>query len=105
HGRHLRGADARRVDLAHLVVAGEEREHRIAAAAAGARRGPHAARQRARRAARERAASVRRAAWAHGLPLIIIFGLKLGVFTPTEAGVVAAVYALFVSTVVYRQLK
>jgi tripartite ATP-independent transporter DctM subunit len=49
--------------------------------------------------------AVVRAAWALGLPVIIIFGLKLGVFTPTEAGVVAAVYALFVSTVVYRELK
>ena len=29
----------------------------------------------------------------------------MGVFTPTEAAVVAAVYALFVSTVVYRELK
>ena len=39
------------------------------------------------------------------LPVIIIVGLKMGVFTPTEAGVVAAVYALFVSTVVYRELR
>ena len=37
--------------------------------------------------------------------MIIIVGLKMGVFTPTEAGVVAAVYALFVSTVIYRELK
>ena len=58
-----------------------------------------------RRPFREVVASVRAAAWALGLPLIIIFGLKLGVFTPTEAGVVAAVYALFVSTIVYRELK
>jgi tripartite ATP-independent transporter DctM subunit len=58
-----------------------------------------------RRPFRELVASVRAAAWALGLPFIIIFGLKLGVFTPTEAGVVAAVYALFVSTVVYRELK
>lgn len=39
------------------------------------------------------------------LPLIIIFGLKLGVFTPTEASVVAAVYAIFVATFIYRELK
>src|SRR5437763_1254150 len=32
-------------------------------------------------------------------------GLKFGVCTPTEAAVVAAVYALFVSTVVYKELK
>jgi tripartite ATP-independent transporter DctM subunit len=39
------------------------------------------------------------------LPVIVIVGLKFGVFTPTEAAVVAAVYALFVSTVIYRELK
>jgi tripartite ATP-independent transporter DctM subunit len=44
-------------------------------------------------------------AWALGLPFIIIFGLKFGVFTPTEAAVVAAVYSLFVATCVYRELK
>jgi len=43
--------------------------------------------------------------WALGLPLIIVFGLKFGIFTPTEAAVVAAVYALFVSLVIYRELK
>ena len=32
------------------------------------------------------------------LPFIIIVGLKFGVFTPTEAAVVAAVYSLFVAT-------
>jgi tripartite ATP-independent transporter DctM subunit len=49
--------------------------------------------------------AVRQAIWALGLPFIIIVGLRMGVFTPTEAGVVAAAYALFVSTVVYRELK
>ncbi|WP_010483638.1 TRAP transporter large permease subunit [Pseudomonas sp. S9] len=43
--------------------------------------------------------------WAMGLPIIIIVGLKFGIFTPTEAAVVAAVYALFVSLVIYRELK
>jgi tripartite ATP-independent transporter DctM subunit len=43
--------------------------------------------------------------WALMLPMIIIFGLKFGIFTPTEAAVVAAVYSLFVATVVYRELK
>ncbi len=44
-------------------------------------------------------------AWALGLPFIIIFGLKFGIFTPTEAAVVAAVYSLFVATCIYRELK
>jgi TRAP-type transport system large permease protein len=43
--------------------------------------------------------------WALLLPVIILVGLRFGVFTPTEAAVVAAVYALFVSTVIYRELK
>ncbi|RYF17736.1 MAG: TRAP transporter large permease subunit [Comamonadaceae bacterium] len=45
------------------------------------------------------------ATFALGLPFIVVFGLKFGLFTPTEAAVVAAVYALFVSLVVYRELK
>ncbi|BCH35182.1 dehydroascorbate transporter [Mesorhizobium sp. L-8-10] len=42
--------------------------------------------------------------WALMLPVIIIGGIRFGIFTPTEAAVVAAVYAIFVSTVVYREL-
>jgi tripartite ATP-independent transporter DctM subunit len=45
------------------------------------------------------------ATFALVLPAIVVVGLKFGVFTPTEAAVVAAVYALFISTVVYRELK
>ena len=48
--------------------------------------------------------ALRKALWALMLPVIILVGLRMGVFTPTEAAVVAAVYALFVSTVVYREL-
>ena len=43
--------------------------------------------------------------WALVMPLIIIVGLKMGIFTPTEAAVVAAVYALFVGMVIYREIK
>ncbi|HEY0825905.1 MAG TPA: TRAP transporter large permease subunit [Ramlibacter sp.] len=43
--------------------------------------------------------------WALMLPVLIIVGLKMGVFTPTEAAVVAVVYSLFVALVVYRELK
>jgi len=45
-----------------------------------------------------------RSIWALFLPVIIIGGLRLGVFTPTEAAVVAAVYALFVGLFVYREI-
>ena len=53
----------------------------------------------------EVARALRESGWAMGLPLIILVGLRFGVFTPTEAAVVAAVYALFVATVVYRELR
>jgi tripartite ATP-independent transporter DctM subunit len=43
--------------------------------------------------------------WALLLPVIIIGGLKFGIFTPTEAAVVAAMYAMFVGVVVYRELS
>ena len=43
--------------------------------------------------------------WALMMPVIILGGLKGGIFTPTEAAVVAAVYALFVSMVVYREMS
>jgi tripartite ATP-independent transporter DctM subunit len=44
------------------------------------------------------------AGFAFVLPLIILGGLKTGVFTPTEAAVVAAVYAIAVGMFVYREL-
>lgn len=49
-------------------------------------------------------ASFRSAGWALFLPVIILVGLRMGVFTPTEAAVVAAVYALFVAGVIYKEL-
>lgn len=38
------------------------------------------------------------------LPLIIIGGIRLGVFTPTEAGAVAIVYSLFLG-IIYKEMK
>ncbi|MEY4750132.1 MAG: hypothetical protein RIQ60_2346 [Pseudomonadota bacterium] len=42
--------------------------------------------------------------WALLMPAGIIGGLKFGIFTPTEAGVAACVYAWFVGTFIYREL-
>jgi TRAP-type transport system large permease protein len=39
------------------------------------------------------------------LPAIIVFGLRFGWFTPTEAAVVVAIYALFVALFIYKGLK
>ncbi|MFN6994289.1 MAG: TRAP transporter large permease subunit, partial [Aquincola tertiaricarbonis] len=57
-----------------------------------------------RRTRAEVLVSLREASWALLLPVIVVVGLKFGVFTPTEAAVVAAVYALLISTLVYREL-
>jgi len=46
----------------------------------------------------------KRAVLSFGLPVIIVGGLVIGVFTPTEAGAFAVMYAFFLSVVVYRTL-
>ncbi len=53
----------------------------------------------------ERGRALLHSLWALMMPVIILGGLKGGIFTPTEAAVVAAVYALFVSMIIYRQLS
>lgn len=58
-----------------------------------------------RKPAREIGRAVVEGFWALMLPFIIIFGLKFGIFTPTESAVVAAVYSLVVAVFVYRELK
>ncbi|WHH59368.1 TRAP transporter large permease [Petroclostridium sp. X23] len=50
-------------------------------------------------------ASTKNAFWAILLPVIIMGGILSGVFTPTEAAVVAVVYALFVGFFGYKELK
>lgn len=47
----------------------------------------------------------RKAILALCLPVIIIGGIRIGVFTPTEAGAVAVVYALLVGFVFYKEMK
>ncbi|GGK29694.1 TRAP transporter large permease [Salinarimonas ramus] len=49
--------------------------------------------------------ATKEAAWALAMPVIIIGGIYQGVFTPTEASVVAVVYALLVGTIVYRAIS
>jgi tripartite ATP-independent transporter DctM subunit len=46
-----------------------------------------------------------RSVLSFGLPVIIIGGLVIGVFTPTEASAFAAAYAIFLSCAVYRRLS
>jgi tripartite ATP-independent transporter DctM subunit len=49
--------------------------------------------------------AIRHAAWALTVPFVVIFGLRFGIFTPTEAGAVIATYSLFVGLFIYRELK
>lgn len=53
----------------------------------------------------ERGRATARAGWALMMPVIILGGIRFGIFTPTEAGVMAAFYALFVGLFIYRELK
>ena len=43
--------------------------------------------------------------WALMTPVIIIGGIYGGIFTPTEAAAVAAVYGIFVGLFIYKELK
>jgi len=54
---------------------------------------------------RDRLRATAKAFWALLMPIIIIGGMKSGVFTPTEAAVVAAFYALIVSLFVHREME
>jgi TRAP-type transport system large permease protein len=54
---------------------------------------------------KERFRATIKAFWAMLMPIIIIGGMKTGVFTPTEAAVVAAFYALVIALFVHREMK
>jgi TRAP-type transport system large permease protein len=54
---------------------------------------------------RERLRATLDAVWSYLLAVLIIGGMKAGIFTPTEAAVVAVVYALLVGLFVYREIK
>ena len=54
---------------------------------------------------RQRLKTSVKAFWAMLMPVIIIGGMKTGIFTPTEAAVVAAFYALVVALFIHREMK
>jgi len=43
--------------------------------------------------------------WAILFPVFLLLGLRMGVFTPSEIGAFAVVYAVFIGAVIYRKLK
>jgi len=67
------------------------------------RRGYHATAERG--SLREIGRALRDSIWALLSPIIILGGIYAGVFTPTEAAVVAVFYSLLVAGVIYRTLK
>lgn len=48
--------------------------------------------------------AIKESIWALIFPIILIVGIRFGVFTPSEAGAFAAVYAIFVGVVIYKEL-
>ena len=58
-----------------------------------------------RSSAKERFAAFKDAFWAFLMPVIILGGIYGGVFTPTEAAAVAAVYGLIVGMFIYREVS
>ncbi len=52
----------------------------------------------------ERFTATRQAIWALFMPIIVLGGIYGGIFTATEASVVAVAYAFFVGAVVYREI-
>lgn len=48
---------------------------------------------------------VRGSLWALIMPVIIVGGIRFGIFTPTEAGAIAVMYALFVSMFIYKDIE
>lgn len=57
-----------------------------------------------RGSAKEILAALKDSFWAILTPVIILGGIYTGIFTPTEAAVVAVFYSLFVAVVVYRSV-
>ena len=51
------------------------------------------------------ARATREAIWALGTPLVILGGIYLGIFSPTEAAGVAGVYGIFVTMAIYREVS
>ncbi len=53
---------------------------------------------------RERLATFRKAIWGLFLIVVVIGGIYSGIFTPTEAAAMSAVYAFFVAVFVYKDM-
>jgi TRAP-type transport system large permease protein len=69
-----------------------------------ARRRGYAPERTTRPTAREVGLALRGGIWALLFPVALLVGLRAGVFTPSEIGAFAVVYAVFIGAFAYRQL-
>jgi tripartite ATP-independent transporter DctM subunit len=69
-----------------------------------ARRRGYQPERRERAGLGELGSSLRRGIWALLFPVFLLLGLRTGVFTPSEIGAFAVVYALIVGLAIYREL-
>lgn len=49
--------------------------------------------------------TTREAGWTLGVPVLIIGGIYMGIFSPTEAAVISTAYAIVVSVFVYKEIN
>ncbi|MEW6623027.1 MAG: TRAP transporter large permease [Bacillota bacterium] len=69
------------------------------------KRGYDADQRERRKTFKEVAISFKESFWALLFPVILVMTIRFGVFTPTEAGAFAVVYALFIGKFVYKELN
>ena len=53
----------------------------------------------------ERLSRLRESIWALMMPILLIGGIYLGVFTPTEAGAIVSMYAFLIGMFIYKEIK
>ncbi len=58
-----------------------------------------------RPSAREVGGALRGGIWAILFPIILLAGLRFGIFTPSEIGAFAVIYAVLIGVIAYRKLK
>ena len=70
-----------------------------------ARRRGYEPERRTRPSVSEVGAAFKGGVWALLFPVFLLLGLRMGVFTPSEIGAFAVLYALFIGVVIYRRMK
>jgi len=60
--------------------------------------------ERERASFRERLIAIKDNIWALMFPVLLLVGLRIGIFTPSEVGSFACVYAILVGVFAYKEL-